>query len=195
MALEVRTRDACERMSGGSESGPRRSTEQLEQVVKVGADLFLLRPLRPEDGRAYSDFIARMDEQDLQHRFMPGSTTERRDLARYTQIDRNREMAFVAIRQHGRAGGEIVGEVRAYRFPAGATVELAIIVRSDMKGRGLGRSLMEKMIEYCRASGLEVIAQIKPQNTAMMRLAERCGMEVEHRSGSDLAIAHMGSNR
>ena len=194
MALEVRTRDACERMSGGSEGGPRRSTEQLEQVVKVGADLFLLRPLRPEDGRAYSEFIARMDEQDLQHRFMPGSTTERRDLARYTQIDRSREMAFVAIRQRGRAGGEIVGEVRAYRFPARATVELAIIVRSDMKGRGLGRALMEKMIEYCRAGDLEVIAQIRPQNTAMMRLAERCGMEVEHRSGSDLAIAHMGGN-
>lgn len=196
MALEVRTRDACGRMSGGSEGGPRPSTEHLERVVTVGADPFLLRPLRPEDGGAYSDFIARMDEQDLQHRFMPGGTaTERRDLARYTQIDRNREMAFVAIRQRGRAGGEIVGEVRAYRFPAGATVELAIIVRSDMKGRGLGRALMEKMIEYCRAGELEVIAQIRPQNTAMMRLAERCGMEVEHRSGSDLAIAHMGGNR
>ena len=45
MALEVRTRNAYGRMSGGSEGAPRRSTEQLEQVVKVGADLFLLRPL------------------------------------------------------------------------------------------------------------------------------------------------------
>ena len=64
-----------------------------------------------------------------------------------------------------------------------------------MKGRGLVRVLMDKMIEYCGASELEVIAQIRPQNTAMMRIAERCGMEVEHRSGSDLAIAHTGGNR
>ena len=195
MALDVQSRKACGRMSGGGEVGPCSSTEHLEQVVQVGAAHFLLRPLRPEDGRAYSDFIARMDEQDLQHRFVPGGTATQRDLGRYTQIDRNREMAFVAVRQRRRASGEIVGEVRAYHYPAGATVELAIIVRSYMKGRGLGRALMEKMIEHCRASELEVIAQIRPQNTAMMRLAERCGMEVEHRSGSDLAIAHMGGNR
>ena len=194
MALGVWSRHACGRMSGGGEVGPCSSTKHLEEVVQVGADPFLLRPRRPEDRRAYSDFIGRMDEEDLQRRFVPGGAATERDLRRYTQIDRNREMAFVAVRQRGRAGGEIVGEVRAYRYPVGATVELGVMVRSDMKGRGLGRALMPKMIESCRAGGLEVIARIRPQNTAMMRLAERCGMEVEHRSGSDLAIAHMGGN-
>jgi L-amino acid N-acyltransferase YncA len=110
---------------------------------------------------------------------------------RYTQIDYDREMAFVAVRQSGPGSGEIVGEVRAYHFPGSATAEAAIIVRSDMKRRGLGRALMEKMIAYCRANGLELIGQILPENEAMIRLATRCGMQVEHRPGSDLAIAHM----
>jgi acetyltransferase len=179
----------------GSEVGPRPSMEHLEQVVKIGAEPLFLRPLRPEDGRAYSQFIACMDERDLRHRFVPPRSATGEDRARCTQIDHHREMAFVAVRQHRRLGEEIVGEVHAYRYPAGATVEIAIMVRSDMKGRGLGGALMQKMIDYCRATGLEVIAQIRTQNTAMIRLAQRCGMEVEHRSGSDLAIAHMGGDR
>jgi acetyltransferase len=182
-------------LSGGGEVERGASAEHLEQVVEIGAEPLLLRALLPADGRAYSDFIARTDEQDLRRRFVPASAATEEDLVRYSQIDHHREMAFVAVRQRRRAGEEIVGEVRAYRYPAAPTVELAIMVRSDMKGRGLGRALMQKMIDCCRARGLEAIARIRPQNSAMIRLAQRCGMEVEHRPGSDLAIAHVGDNR
>jgi acetyltransferase len=167
--------------------------EAVEQVVLLGADRFVLRSLRPEDRDAYADFIARMDESDLRRRFVrAGSAAPESDLTRYTRLDPSREAAFVSVRQSGTASGEIVGEVRAYRYPEAPTAEVAVIVRSDMKGRGLGSALMAKMIEYCRAAGLELIAQIRPDNTAMIRLARHCGMEVEHAPGSSLAIAYIG---
>jgi acetyltransferase len=167
--------------------------QAVEQVVPLGADRFVLRSLQPEDHGAYAEFIARMDESDLRRRFVrAGTATPESDLTRYTRLDPSREAAFVAVRQSGTASGEIVGEVRAYRYPEAPTAEVAVIVRSDMKGRGLGSALMAKMIQYCRAAGLELIAQIRPDNTAMIRLAQRCGMEVEHAPGSSLAIAYIG---
>ena len=70
-------------------------------------------------------------------------------------------------------------------------MELAIIVRSDMQRRGLGRALRRRAIDYCAAQGLEMIAQILPENDAMIGLASRSGMQLEHVPGSDLVIAHM----
>ena len=164
----------------------------LEQRVELGTGTFLVRPIRPEDARAYSDFIARIDEPDLRRRFAgaPRPLPDR-DLARYTQIDYDRDMSFVALRQSGEGKGEIVGEIRAYHYPGGPTAEVGIIVRSDMKRRGLGRALMETMVTYSKENGLELIGQIAPDNEAMITLAERCGMQIEQPPGSHIAVAHM----
>jgi acetyltransferase len=192
MALDPPTRIEPGTTARSSESQNGSDPADFEQVVKLGADRLVLRRIRPEDCRAYSGFIAGIDESDLRSRFGPAAgVTPETDLALHTPINDECEIAFVAVRQSGQRGEEIVGEVRAYRYPEGASAEVAIIVRSDMKGRGLGRALMEKMIGYCRANGLEMIAQILPKNKPMIRLAERCGMQLEHPPGSNRVIAHM----
>jgi len=165
---------------------------ELEEMRELGSERFLSRAIRPEDGPAYAEFISRIAEPDLRLRFIGDKdVSPHRGLVRDTRTDYALEMVFVAVRQSAPGAGEIVGEVRAYRYPESPTAEAAIIVRSDMKRRGLGRALLEKMIRYCRANGLELIGRILPENTAMRRLAERSGMEVEHWPGSDLAIAHI----
>jgi acetyltransferase len=162
-----------------------------EQAVELGRDRFVLRPIRDEDRRAYADFVGRIDASDLRRRFFhPNGLSPEIDFGR-AAIDPDREVVFVAVRQPREGAEEIVGEARAYRYPGAPTAELAIIVRSDMQGRGLGRALMQKVVEYCTHYGLEMIAQILPDNDTMIRLAKRCGMQVEHRPGSDVAIAHM----
>jgi acetyltransferase len=192
MALEVRTRIAPAKNQGSGRLAILPYPRHLERRVELGAGTFLVRPIRPEDARAYADFIARIDEPDLRRRFAgPPTPLSDRDLARYTQIDYDRDMSFVAVRQPGPGSGEIVGEVRAYRYPEGATAEVGVIVRSDMKRRGLGRALMETMIAYSRENGLELIGQIAPDNEAMITLAERCGMQVERPAGTDIAVAHL----
>jgi RimJ/RimL family protein N-acetyltransferase len=162
------------------------------QQLKLESGTFLVRPLRPEDARAYSDFISGIDEPDLRRRFAGrrGPLSDR-DIARYTQIDYDRDMSFVAVRQSGEGNGEILGEVRAYPYRGGATAEVGIIVRSDMKRRGVGRALMETMIAYSKENGLELIGQIALDNEAMITLAERCGMQIERPAGTDIAVAHL----
>jgi acetyltransferase len=195
MSSEPRTRVAPRKAAEGVERDIRvRYPEDDDcEVVDLGADRFILRAIRPEDRRAYFDFIARMDETDLRQRFAyVGEAASKSDFAGYTHPDHHRERSLVAVGQSGPSKGDIVGEVRAYQYAEGSTVEVAVIVRSDMQGCGLGSALMARMIEYCRADGLEVIAQIRPENTAMIRLAKRFGMDVEHAPGSDLAIAHLG---
>jgi acetyltransferase len=165
--------------------------DDTEEVVELGAERFMLRAIGPEDEPAHADFISRLDASDLRRRFFDAEGISREGGVERARINHDREVAFVAIRGTPQGGEEIVGEARAHLYPGASTAELAIAVRGDMRGRGLGRVLMRKTIEYCAAHGLEIIAQILPENEAMIRLAKRCGMQVELSPGRDLAIAHM----
>jgi acetyltransferase len=163
---------------------------ELEEERQLRDLRVLLRPIRPEDAAAYAEFIARSDAQDLRLRF---STLVRRlpakELARYSRIDYDREMAFVAVTP-GEA--QILGEVRLYAYGDGESAEFALLVRSDMQRRGLGRALLEKAIAYARARGsATLIGQINADNQAMLALARRCGMEVDLAPGATLAVAHL----
>ncbi|CQR23532.1 putative acetyltransferase [Yersinia enterocolitica] len=89
-----------------------------------------------------------------------------------TQIDYDREMAFVAVRQNA-TGPEIIGVTRALSDPDNIDAEFAVLVRSDLKGLGLGRELLEKMIQYTRSHGLTRLTAITmPNNRGMIGLAK-----------------------
>jgi acetyltransferase len=133
-----------------------------------------LRPIRPEDEPAHSEFVSRLSPEDARFRFfhyvrsMPHS-----ELARLTQIDYDREMAFVAVE----AGGEspqTLGVVRTVADPDNESAELAIVVRSDMKRLGLGTKLLAKAVSWCRSRGTKGIAgDVLAGNESMLALAHR----------------------
>jgi acetyltransferase len=76
----------------------------------------------------------------------------------------------------GPEAGDIHGIVQVVIDPNNEHAEYAIMVRSDIKGRGLGRILMEKMIEFCRQKGTETfIGQVLPDNRRMLTLCEKLG--------------------
>ena len=102
-------------------------------------------------------------------------------IARLTQIDYARAMAFVAIDQ---ARGESVGVVRLHADANYELGEYAILLRSDLKGHGLGWKLMELMIEYARSEGLRRIeGQVLSENAAMLRMCGELGFNVKHDPG------------
>jgi len=99
-------------------------------------------------------------------------------LARYTQIDYDREMAFIATAEGPDGAPQTLGVVNAVATPGGAEAEFAIQVRTDLKGKGLGHALLAKMIRYCRARGLRtLVGQVLPDNRAMLDLAHALGFE------------------
>ncbi|WP_157223436.1 bifunctional acetate--CoA ligase family protein/GNAT family N-acetyltransferase [Rhodovulum sp. PH10] len=137
----------------------------------------LLRPIRPEDEPAHAELVGRMSPQDLRYRFH-GSTRklQHHQLARLTQIDYDREMAFIATLQGGERRPETLGVVRTSTDAGDRRAELAILVRSDLKGTGLGSILMDKMLRYHRVRGTaEIGAQVMAENEPMLRLARRFG--------------------
>ncbi|MGE5548004.1 MAG: bifunctional acetate--CoA ligase family protein/GNAT family N-acetyltransferase [Solirubrobacterales bacterium] len=137
----------------------------------------LLRPIRPEDEPSHGELIARMTPQDLRYRFFGAvRQLQHHQLARLTQIDYDREMAFIATRSDRTGGAETLGVVRTVTDPDNRRGELAILVRSDLKGTGLGSMLVDKIIRYHKARGTgEIGAQVLVENEAMLRLAAKCG--------------------
>jgi len=178
LALDARISIAPSRLSGPHHLAIRPYPQELEEwlTIRSGERIFC-RPIRPEDEHAHNEFFSRLSPEDIRFRFfgliqdLPHS-----QMARFTQIDYDREMAFIAIRNVERGRSETLGVVRTINDANNQTAEFAIIVRSDMKGQGLGRLLLEKMIRYCRKRGIErLLGQVLSDNTGMLELARRTG--------------------
>ncbi|MHC1713791.1 MAG: GNAT family N-acetyltransferase [Solidesulfovibrio sp.] len=154
---------------------------ELEECVtlKNGRHV-LLRPIRPEDEPAHFEFFKHLSPEDLRFRFF-GVVRDlsHMEMARLTQIDYEREMAFIATGPGEDGKPETLGVVRASTRPDNSSAEFAVIARSDVKGLGLGRLLMEKIIRYCKMRGTKVLTgQALMENGGMQGLAEKLGFSV-----------------
>ena len=121
--------------------------------------------------------LPRVTQQDLRLRFFaPVKEFGHAFIARFTQIDYARAMAFIAIDE---ASGKMLGVVRLHADANYDTGEYAILVRSDLKGRGLGWLLMQMIIEYARAEGLKTVeGQVLRENTTMLAMCRELGFEI-----------------
>lgn len=147
---------------------------ELEEEITWQGRPLLLRPIRPEDEIAHGEFLGSLKPEDIRLRFF--STMRempRSQLARFTQIDYDREMAFVAVAGDGSDSAETLGEVRAVADPDNCCAEFAIVVRSELKGKRLGTLLLKKMIDYCRSRGTaELRGETLVGNDRMLALAK-----------------------
>ncbi len=144
--------------------------------LKDGAVVHV-RPILPEDEPLLKAFIDRVTKEDLYYRYFSEiSEFTHDDLAKMTQIDYDREMAFVAVD----SGGQIIGVARAMSDPDNREAEFAVLVRSDMKGNTLGYQLMCKLLAYTKSRGILLLTAITmPENRNMIRLAKKLGFTVE----------------
>ena len=159
---------------------------QWETKKSAGSlGMVLLRPIRPEDEALYPRFLQRVSIDDLRMRFFTSRPDlSHRFLARMTQVDYAREMAFIALSE----GGELLGIARLIAEPDYARAEFAVLVRSDLKGKGLGWCLMQHLIAYARAEGLgELHGEVLATNNTMLKMCGELGFKVEA-PDSDLAL-------
>lgn len=150
-----------------------------EQVQLKDGQHCLFRPILPEDEPQLRAFIAQVTKEDLYYRYFSEiNEFTHEDLANMTQIDYDREMAIVAVRQH-EGQDEIIGVTRAISDADNIDAEFSVLVRSDLKGLGMGRRLLEKMIRYTRDHGLQQLNGITmPHNTGMITLARKLNFRV-----------------
>ena len=150
--------------------------EELREIVGLDDNLIVLRPIRPEDEWAHKQFLSNADPDDLRLRFFGTlAPFKHEDLARLTQIDYDREMAFIASDESDEPH-RTLGVVRAVTDPDNIAAEFAIIVESGHKSQGLGTVLMNKMIAYLRGRGTKRIeGQILAENHKMLSFARSLG--------------------
>ncbi len=137
----------------------------------------IVRPVRPEDEALFVAFFGKVSDEDLRLRFFaPVRDFSHSFIARLVQIDYARAIAFVAI---DKESGEMLGAVRLHADANMETGEYAILLRSDLKGQGLGWQLMEMMIEWARAEGLSVVeGQVLRENTTMLDMCRSLGFDI-----------------
>jgi acetyltransferase len=137
-----------------------------------------VRPMRPEDEPAIIQLLGHVSAEDLRLRFFHAvKEFSHRFVARLTQLDYARAMAFVAL---DTVTGEIIGAARLHSDSQYESAEYAILVRSDLKGRGLGWALMQLLIEYAGTEGLKSLCgEVLTENTAMLAMCRELGFSVK----------------
>jgi acetyltransferase len=131
-----------------------------------------VRPIRPDDEELIRRFLAKIEFQDLRLRFfVPVKEFGHVFISRLTQLDYARAIAFAALQDE-----EIIGIVRLHCDANHERGEFAVLVRSDLKGRGFGWRLMQLIIEYARAQGLKVVyGQVLRENATMLKMCQELG--------------------
>ena len=150
---------------------------ERHDVLRDGQRVFV-RPLKPEDLAAYyPDFLADVNAEDMRLRFFaPVREVNPALLDRLTHLDYARAMAFIALDE---ATDKMLGVVRLHRDDAGASGEYAVLLRSALKGHGLGWLLMSRMIEYARREGLVTIhGQVLADNITMLHMCAELGFTI-----------------
>jgi acetyltransferase len=181
IALDARIRVAPAKTDGTARLAIRPYPRELEQELEIrdGTRAFL-RPIRPEDGPAVHALFGKLAPEDIRLRFFtPMKTLPAPLAARLTQIDYDREMALIATDAPG-PEAEILGVVRIACDPDNERAEFAVLVRSDVKGRGLGYALMNSIIDYARHRGVgEIFGDVLRENGPMLNLCRDLGFTAE----------------
>jgi acetyltransferase len=194
IALDARVRVSASRPAGAAHFAiqpyPVELVETWDWHHHGETQTLTLRPIRPEDEPQHRAFLEQLDPEDIRLRvFYSRRSIEHSELARLTQIDYAREMAFIATRSGADSVEETLGAVRVAIDPDNTEAEFGVIVRSDLKGSGLGRKLMRKMIGHLRARGTRrLVGTVLRENSGMLELARALGFEV--RDGTAEADDH-----
>lgn len=137
-----------------------------------------VRPIRPVDAALYPAFLSRVTPEDLRQRFLttlPGLSHE--TLVRLTQLDYDRDIAFVAL-EH--SNGDLAGIVRYAADPDRRRAEFGLLIRSDLQGQGLGEGLLGRLIDYARSQGIgELFGVVLRDNRGMLALCAKLGFTFE----------------
>ena len=147
---------------------------ELEESIRSHKGLALkLRPIKAEDEGFLAEFYKGLSPDTLRFRFFNSRKHfDHKELARFSQIDYDREMEFVAINDN-----LLAGVVRSWIDPDSITAEFSVLVGDQFAGHQLGYLLMNKMINYLsqQRGVLQLIGSVLPNNGPMLRLARRLG--------------------
>ncbi len=157
------------------------------QILPDGTDL-TIRPIRPEDANLEQAFVHGLSETSRHFRF-GGALQDLSPamLARFTQIDYDREMALIAVVGHGDAETEI-GVARYIINPDGESCEFALVVADAWQHKGISHRLMNALMDVARNKGLrQMEGMVSAENRTMLHLVATLGFRLDANADADAA--------
>jgi acetyltransferase len=160
-----------------------------------GIDI-VIRPIRPEDAEIEQAFIRKLSQRAKYFRFMQSITElSPQMLARFTQIDYNREMALIAVVNVDGQETEI-GVARYITNPDGKSCEFAIVIADNWQRLGIAHRLMQQLVETARSHALQVMeGEVLANNHEMLNLVSKLGFSVnpsEEETGMEHVVIRCG---
>src|SRR5579875_2690843 len=160
-----------------------RYPSEMEEHWEAHGERLLIRPIRPEDAPQHEALFHRLLPEEIRLRFFSAlRELSRAQLAKFTQIDYQRDMALIAVRE---ATGETVGVGRLAREADPRVAEFAVLVRHDLQGLGIATHLLQRLVDWASCHGIrEMVGQILAENTTMIDLARHLGFQTQHLRGA-----------
>jgi len=152
-------------------------SNELHEAISGGVRV-LIRRVRPEDMALYPDFLRDVSPEDQRLRFFArAAELSAAEVNKLTHLDYMREMAFIAFEEDS---GQMLGLVRLKDELDERTAEFAILLRSRLKGHGLGWLLMRRIIDYAKEKGLQrIYGDVLIENETMLQMCGELGFRAE----------------
>jgi acetyltransferase len=160
--------------------------EYEEEVITEDDVELFVRPIRPEDEPLLKDLFESLSPQSIYYRFFsPMKSFPHSMLARFTQIDYDREIAMVAI-HHEENSEKMLGVSRIMLELNQVDAEFSIVVRDEWHGKGIGAALLKRCLEIAAKQGIQKVwGYVMSDNTRMLALGRKLGFEVKRISGEN----------
>ncbi len=144
-------------------------------VTRGGVEVFV-RPIKPEDAPLLTRLFETLSPTTIFYRFFsPLKTLPPDMLARFTQIDYDRDVCLVALQREGDLE-QMLGVARLMSDPDGMIAEFAVLVGDAWQGKGIGAALLEKCMDIARERGIRTIwGKVLMENTTMIALGRKLG--------------------
>jgi acetyltransferase len=147
--------------------------------VRADGMRLLIRPIKPEDAPLLVQLFNTLSPTSIYYRyFSPMKSLPHQMLARFTQIDYDREIALVALAE-GEHEDTLVGTARIIGHPDGKRGEFAVVVGDPWHGKGIGANLLKRCLRIMKDRGMETVwGTALRENRQMIKLARKLGFEV-----------------
>jgi acetyltransferase len=176
IAVDARIRVRASTVAAQARLAIRPYPQRFESAIKTReGETYAVRPIKPEDEPALRRFADEIDNRDLWHHFfVPLRARTHETAARLSQIDYDREMTLIAWQ-----GERVVGLTRAIADPDFEAAECAVIIRADLRERGLARQLLEVLLGVIAAQGVRhAVMRFPAEQARILTIAGELGFEV-----------------
>lgn len=165
-------------------------THLIESIGLDRGRRLVIRPVLPQDAVLHADFVERqLSPRSRRQRFHGAvKALSPAQLAALADVDHRSHLALAATVIDG--GRETqVGEARYVMRDDGDSAEFALAIADGWQGAGLGRSLLERLIDAAQGIGLRrLVGDVLADNAPMLGLARRCGFQVGRGAGGVVAV-------